>query len=141
MNGYETLQHLETVDGYEICHMDRIKEKHPSLFNDGGQMDWKKFESEIRPNYHVFTRKDKSSLTFTMMNKPVKEGGKGVQLTTLIVAAKSILEKFDELFPCEENKVTIKHLEEALLWQEKRTQRRIADGNEGRSRERTDLMK
>lgn len=113
--------------------MDDLREQYPEKFNESGQMDSQWFESEIRPNHNIYLRHDKDSLTFNMMTKPVSEGGKGCQLTDLISTALIQLKYLNGKFPCRENAITITKLEEALMWQEKRTKDREARGVEGKN--------
>ena len=47
----------------KVVIMDDLRNQYPEKFNESGQMDYKWFESDIRPNYDVFVRKDKMSVT------------------------------------------------------------------------------
>lgn len=130
----ETLKGVEKIDGESVVVMDDLREKFPDKFEPGGQMDWKWFESEIRPNNFIYVRHDKNSLSFTLQNGPIKENGKnGCQVTALIAAARTIIGKLNENFPCRENAITLTKLDEALLWQAKRTANREKRGVEGTS--------
>ena len=126
-----SLKDVEKIGDHEIVVMDELRDKYPEKFNESGAMDYKWFESEIRPNNHIFLRHDKDSLTFNMMTKPASEGGKGCQLTVLIVCAIKMLMYFDKKFPCYENKMTLESLHSALSWQKTRTDDRIARKVEG----------
>jgi hypothetical protein len=76
-----------------------------------------------------------NSISFTLQNGPIKEGGvNGCQVDTIIEAAMMIVQGFDEKFPCMENKFAINSLENALLFLELRKQKRISCGVEGYSR-------
>lgn len=130
----ETLKGIELINEDKVIVMDDLKNSHPHLFNDSGSMDYKVFETEIRPKYPIQIRYDKNSISFTLQNGPIKENGKnGCQLTALIEAAKIVLERLNNKFPCRENSITITKLEEALMWQEKRTKDRLTRGVEGKN--------
>ncbi|WP_375180554.1 hypothetical protein [Enterococcus rotai] len=63
---------------------------------------------------------------------PVKEVGvNGVQIVDVLQVAKDRLEDLNKEFPCRENAVTITKLDEAIMWQNKRTADREARGVEG----------
>ena len=71
-----SIKHLESINGKKIIHMDKLREEYPEHFNaESGQMDYKWFEKEIRPNHHIYVRHDVDSLTFNMLTKPASEGG------------------------------------------------------------------
>lgn len=129
-----TLRDVKHINGKKIIHMDDLKEQYPQHFNaESGQMDYKWFEKEIRPNNHIYIRHDVDSLTFNMLTKPASEGGdlNRCQLVDLITTAKIMLTYLNDKFPCRENAMTLTKLDEALHWQEKRTQDRIEREVEG----------
>lgn len=128
-----TLKQTTHINGKEICVMDDLREKFPEKFNESGSMDYKWFESEIRPNFNIYLRHDVDSLTFNMLTKPAKEGGdlNKCQLTDLISTALIMIKYLNKDYPCRENAITITKLEEALMWQEKRTKDRVERGVEG----------
>jgi len=130
-----TLKNVESINGKPICVMDDLREKYPEKFNESGAMDYKWFESEIRPNFNIFLRHDVDSLSFNMLTKPANEGGdlNRCQLVDLIHTSLTMLKYLNEKFPCRENAVTITKLEEALMWQEKRTKDREARNVEGKN--------
>ena len=131
-----SIKGLESVScGGKIIDMMKLKEDFPEKFNESGQMDYKWFESEIRPNYNIYVRHDVDSISFTMMTKPASEGGKGCQLTDLIEVALHQIKYLNEKFPCYENTMTINHLSSALLCQEMRTQNRVKRNVEGKNEE------
>lgn len=132
----ETLAGVTKINGEQIVVMDELREKHPERFTETGAMDHKWFEETIRPNAFIYVRNDKNSLSFTLQNGPMKENGKnGCQVTDVIAVAKHIIEELNKKFPCRENAVTITKLEEALMWQEKRTKDREARNVEGLSKQ------
>lgn len=131
----ETLKGVTKINGEQIVVMDELREKHPERFTETGAMDHKWFEETIRPNAFIYVRNDKNSLSFTIQNGPIKEVGKnGCQVTDVIAVAKHILEQLNAKFPCRENAMTITHLDEALMWQDKRTKDREARQVEGLSK-------
>ncbi|MCK5139395.1 MAG: hypothetical protein KAQ85_06100 [Thermodesulfovibrionia bacterium] len=73
-------------------------------------------------------------MSFTLQGGPIKENGKnGCQLTDMIAVAKHMIEQLNKQFPCRENAMTITKLDEALMWQQKRTEDRETRGVEGTS--------
>ena len=131
----ETLKGVKEINGEKIIVMDELREAHPERFTETGAMDHKWFEETIRPNSFIYVRNDKNSLSFTLQNGPIKEVGKnGCQVTDIIAVAKHILEQLNAKYPCRENAVTITKLDEALMWQEKRTKDREKRGVEGFSK-------
>lgn len=127
-----TLQGVEEVNGEKIVIMDELREKFPDKFNESGAMDYKWFEKDIRPNNFIYVRHDVNSVSFTIQCGPIKEVGKnGCQVTDMIAVAKLIIEGLNKNFPCRENAMTITKLDEALMWQEKRTKDRIKRQVEG----------
>jgi len=130
----ETLKGVKTIDGFPVVVMDELRDKYPEKFNPSGGMDYEWFEKEIRPHHFIYVRNDKNSISFTIQNGPIKEVGvNGCQVTALIDAARIIISELNAKFPCRENSITITKLEEALMWQEKRTQNRTKRGVEGKN--------
>lgn len=128
----ETLKGIKNLGKFDVIVMDELREKFPDKFNESGAMDWKWFEADIRPNYFVYVRNDKNSLSFTLQNGPIKENGvNGCQVDTLVEAAKAILEGLNKNFPCRENACAITKLDEALHWLDHRTKNREKRGVEG----------
>lgn len=131
-----SLREVKEINGKKIIHMDDLKDQFPEHFNaESGQMDYAWFEKEIRPHYNIYIRHDVDSLTFNMLTKPESEGGdlNRCQLVDLIKTSKIMLEYLNKKFPCRENAMTITKLDEALMWQEKRTADRKDRGVEGKS--------
>ena len=126
-----TLKGVKEIDGNKVIVMDELKDLYPEKFNESGQMDYKWFESEIRPNYNIYIWHDVDSLTFNMMTAPVSERGSGCQLTALMHTSLIMLKYLNNKIPCEENIETIIALEDALRWQRKRTESREARVVEG----------
>ena len=79
-------------------------------------MDYKWFESEIRPNNFIYVRNDVNSISFTIQNKPIKEVGvNGCQVDTIIETAQIMIKELNKKFPCWENEQAINGLETALI--------------------------
>ena len=127
------LETLESeIGGFPIIVMDELREKFPEKFNESGAMDYQWFEKDIRPNYFIYARKDKNSLSFTLQDGPIKESGiNGVQVDTLIHAARQIIHGFNKKIPCRENALALTRLDEALHWLNARTKDREQRGVEG----------
>jgi hypothetical protein len=131
----ETMKGVTNINGENVVCMDDLRLAFPEKFNASGSMDYKWFESEIRPHNFIYVRHDVNSVSFTLQNGPIKEVGKnGCQVTDMIAVAKHIIEKLNEKFPCRENQMTITKLDEALMWQTKRTTDRQNRGVEGISK-------
>lgn len=132
----ETLKGVKKIGSFEVVVMDELRALYPEKFNESGGMDWKWFESDIRPRNFVYVRNDKNSLSFTLQNGPIKENGEGVngcQVDTIVAAAKMILEGLNKNVPSRENSMAITKLDEALMWLEKRTKDRLDRKVEGTS--------
>ena len=128
----ETLRNTTEINGEKVVVMDDLRNEHPERFVDGGQMDYKWFEETIRPFNFIYVRHDKNSIAFTLQNGPMQENGKnGCQVTDMIAVAKHIIEGLNTKFPCRENAMTITKLDEALMWQERRTNDRTNRNIEG----------
>lgn len=128
------LKNVKEINGKPILVMDELREKYPEKFNESGTMDYKWFESEIRPNYNIYVRHDVDSLSFNMLTKPASEGGdlNRCQWSDLVTTGLEMLKYLNNKFPCRENSLTITKLEEALMWNEKRTKDRLQRGVEGK---------
>ena len=61
----DLLAGISKLAGHNVVIMDELREKHPDKFNDKGGMDYRWFESEIRPKHHIYIRKDVNSMSFT----------------------------------------------------------------------------
>lgn len=94
-------------------------------YSDGDERITNFIEEEITKNGLKY-------LECLFQDGAVREVGiNGLQWQQLLVISLSILKKLNADFPCRENSITITKLEEALMWQEKRTQERIKRGVEG----------
>jgi len=128
----EVLQNEKEIGGFSVIIMDKLKEKRPDLFNESGAMDYKKFESDVRPRNPIQVRLDKNSISFTIQNGPIKEVGvNGCQVDCLLHAWVAIVEELNEQFPSKENSISLRKVKEAIFWQDERTRNREKRGVEG----------
>ncbi|WP_413491290.1 hypothetical protein [Brochothrix thermosphacta] len=66
---------------------------------------------------------------------PIKEVGvNGVQVNDVLEVAKNRLVELNKEFPSRENAMSITKIDEAIIWQDKRTKDREARGVEGTSK-------
>jgi hypothetical protein len=101
--------------------------------NEDGSVNWDSFD-EMRKVYGVCVDHKANMISFKIQDGPIKEVGlNGCQLTDMVEVSLEMLKKLNEKFPCRENSMTITKLEEALMWQEKRTKDREARNVEGKS--------
>lgn len=75
-----------------------------------------------------------ANMTFQMQSGPTEEVGvDGCQITDVIEFAKAMIESMQAAYPCEQNRITIQKLREALSWQEDRkrdrTRRKVIGQN------------
>lgn len=125
----ETMKGVEKLGEFNVIDMDELRDKYPEKFNDKGGMDYRWFESEIRPKNFVYVRHDVNSIAFTIQNGPVKEKGvNGCQVDTLIAAALRIITGLNSKFPDPKNESAMLHLSYALSDLE---DRRLARENRG----------
>lgn len=128
----DTIKNITKVNDFNVIVMDDLRVVHPEKFNEGGQMDFKWFEKEIRPHNFIYIRHDVNSLSFTLQNGPIKKNGvNGCQVNEVIEAARLILVGLNESYPCRENDMAITKLDESLMWLDKRTSDRTKRGVEG----------
>lgn len=131
----QTLKGVEEIGGFKVVDMNAIKETNPEMFRPDGSMIYHLFDEKIRPFNYIYVRHDVNSISFNLQNGPIKEAGvNGCQVDTMIEAAKIILEKLNQQFPCRENASAITKLDEALMWLEKRKKDREKRGVEGLSK-------
>jgi len=73
-----------------------------------------------------------SNISFQIQDGPIKEVGvNGCQIDELGRVWGTILRHFNRMFSCKENSKAITHIDEALLWQIERRDKRIKRGVEG----------
>ena len=85
------------------------------------------FHPKDHPKYGV-------SLQVQFQHGPVGDNGvNGVQNEQVIELLVMRLRDLNSKFPCRENSIAITKLEEAMMWLEKRTAARVAQGVEGKN--------
>ncbi len=115
----EVLKGVEEIGGFKI-----VRVKPP-------EMSWDDFD-KTRDEFPINITERMNTISFRIQNGPIKEVGvNGCQIVTLIDAAKILIEKHNEKYPCPFNIETIYHLGQAILRQERRTQSREARRVEG----------
>ncbi len=73
-----------------------------------------------------------NTLIISLQEGPINENGVNVcQIDNAIWAIATILRSFNSRFPCRENSCAITHLDEAMMWLEKRTKDRTERAIEG----------
>lgn len=129
-----SIKNVNEINGKSICVMDELRDKFPEKFNESGAMDYKWFEKDIRPNFNIFVRHDVDSVAFNMLTRPASEGGdlNRCQWSDLVSFGLEQLKYLNEKFPCRENSIAITKIEEALMWNNKRTEDRINRNVEGK---------
>jgi len=125
-----SLKDVKEINGKKVI----TDEERPTPFS--GEVDWESFDS-MRDEFPICIDHEKDMISFKMMTKSVSEGGdlRNAQFTELVGAGLQILKYLNAKLPCRENAITITKLEEALMWQEKRTQDRIKRNVEGKNQE------
>ena len=119
----ETLADIKEIGGY------RIVRRKPA------EMSWDEFD-KLRERYPIHITDKNNMISFKIQDGPLREvGHNGCQVTTIIEAARIIIEGLNEKFPCDENKLTLQSLGAALHWQAERTKDRLRRGVEGLSEE------
>jgi len=130
----ETLKGIKKIGKFDLIIMDELREIYPDKFNESGSMNYQWFEKDIRPNYFIYIRNDKNSISFTLQNGPIKEVGvNGCQVDELIEVAREIIKGFDSKFPSDENKICVAHLDMAMAALSRRTSDRVFRKVEGHS--------
>ena len=110
-----SLKGVLEIDGNKVHHTNHIEEGYH------------------QPDEPIWIRHPQDTIEVKMMTSTASEGGKGCQVTVFIHMALFILKFLNEKFPCEENKMTIHHLECALFNQKRRTKNRESRGVEGKN--------
>ena len=87
-------------------------------------------------NEYVHVSSKTSEIIIKIQDGPIREVGEnGAQIDVLGEVWLEIIKGFNAVFPCRENSITITKIEEALLWQMKRTMNREKRGVEGFNKE------
>ena len=106
----ETLKGITQIDGFDI----------------------KRVSWHLPEGTFIEVNDDCNAITFKIQNGPIKENGvNGCQVDTLIEAARIMIEKLNEQYPCMENGQAGVHLESALRWLSIRKADRERRGVEG----------
>ena len=97
-------------------------------------MDWDAFD-KMREEFPICIDHAIDTISIKMLTKPASEGGNLnlCQCTDLIAIGLTQLKYLNAKFPCRENAISITKLEEALMWQKKRTDDRMQRGVEGKN--------
>jgi hypothetical protein len=112
----ETLRDVKEIGGFEIT---QTAEGEKLL--------------KFHKNCYIYVNHNTNSISFTLQNGPIKEVGKnGVQVETMIEAAKLILVGLNNNFPCFENATAILKLDAALDALAARKKNREERGVEGK---------
>ena len=89
------------------------------------------FAKEEIPDGYIHVEEDANRITFTLQEGPVEEAGcNGCQVDALIWAAAAILRNLNRKLSCRENYCAITHLEEAMMWVEKRMRESLSKGSQ-----------
>lgn len=84
------------------------------------------------PTQFIKTEPEVNLIGFVLQEGAIKENGvNGCQIDHMIWAVATILRSFNARFPCRENSCAITHLDEAMMWLEKRTKDRTERKVEG----------
>lgn len=128
----ELIDGVKEIAGFSVVDMDKLREERPDMFRPDGSMQYHLFERDIRPTNFIYIRKDVNSISFTVQKGPIKEAGvNGCQVDALIAAAKLMIERANEKFPCRENDMALMRLGDALFWLGARKKDRESRGVEG----------
>lgn len=93
---------------------------------------FKKLEQKFLSDPYIYIDPDKSCFQVYIQNGPVEEYGKnGTQIEVIGKIWLDLLQQFNLKFPCRENSISITKIEEALMWQQKRTDDRMKRKVEG----------
>lgn len=112
----ETMSNVKEINGVKIAEYKHIE-------NGYG-----------KPDEYIWVRQPQNTIEFTIQNGPIKEVGvNGCQVTDMIAVARHIINNLNQKFPCRENAMTVTKLDEALMWQQKRTEDREARNVEGKN--------
>jgi len=121
----ETLEGVTEIGGFNVIHGVPTDEE--------GRVSWKDFYAR-RKECPIFVDHDENLISFRLQNGPIKEvGANGCQIDTVIEAAKIIIERLNQKFPCYENVRAMEGLKDALVALADRKAKREARGVEGRS--------
>lgn len=117
----ETLNGITEIGGFKV-----VRDKPEG-------MSWDDFD-KMRLEYPINITDRVNCISFRIQNGPIKEVGvNGCQVDTIIEAAKLMIEKLNEKYPCSQNDDCIASLDQALEFLAARKANRIVRGVEGTS--------
>ena len=122
---------LESLRGFKETSIG-TKVLQERVKNSDGSINWEETD-KARIKHPIFLDHDQDMVSVKLMTSPASEGGEGGQFTDFIELALTQLKYLNNKFPCHENAMTITKLDEALMWQEKRTKDRESRNVEGRN--------
>jgi len=112
----EVLKGVEEIGGFKI-----VRVKPP-------EMSWDDFD-KTRDEFPIHITERMNTISFRIQNGPIKEAGvNGCDIATLIDAARVLIEKHNEKHPHMYNISSMHYLDQAIRYQELRTQEREALG-------------
>ena len=66
-----------------------------------------------------------NAVVFQIQDGPINEKGQnGVQASDMLLYVHALIHSLDQAYPCQENKKTLEHLQEAIGYQDDRTRNR-----------------
>jgi len=122
-----SLKDVKEINGKKVMTNDeRPKNIH-------GDVDWESFD-KMREEIPICIDHKQDMISFKILTKPASEGGNLnlCQWSDLVATGLQQLKYLNAKFSCRENSIMITKLEEVLMWNDKRTQDRIARGVEGK---------
>lgn len=124
---------LETLVGVTKIGDANVLQDRPKDAN--GAIDWHAFD-ELRKTHPIYVDHVVNMISFRIQNGPINEVGvNGCQVDELIEAAKMIIAKLNDRYPCTENEKCIGALDIALSWLKLRKLNRLKRGVEGFNKE------
>jgi len=110
----ETLEGVTEIGGFKVGH-------------------WPEQRNPWADSPPIIVNKNTNAIAFILQNGPIKEVGvNGCQIDTVIEAAKMIIERLNQEFPCYENVRAMEGLSDALKALADRKAKREARGVEGK---------
>jgi len=105
---------------YVVNALNKFKKEETGLLSDFIEIENPEDESAVAP-----------IIKFTIQSDPISMVGiNGCQVLDMLKYTKNLFESLNEVFPCKENKNTIKAIEKAIHWQNERTKDRSFRGIE-----------
>lgn len=129
---------LNSLKGIKEINGKKVMTNEDRPLTECGSVDWEKFD-KMRNEFPICVDHEKDMISFKVMTEPASEGGdlRNAQWYDLVATGLEMLKYFNTKengkYSCRENAITITKIEEALMWQEKRTKDRLARGVEGKN--------